>query len=215
MSKGCAAHRAFYTSYGRLASYVFWLGYGTADATGNVQIRCRCRRAITKHITPRPARRRTTPVRRGQVMCSHCWNKLIVVSLGLAVVGVLMCAVALLDVFIPRGSIVAFLASMAILGLIVAGVVIGYTWACDKCEAYFNGRLDRLLSRGKPNRGDAEDIGVPVSRRPTEPRAGGDARSTRDSPQLLSCGRYALTLRGSVSPRDATKATAVRTWHGQ
>ena len=148
-------------------------------------------------------------------MCSHCWNKLIVVSLGLAVAGVLMCAVALLDVFIPRGSIVGFLASMALLGLIVTGVVVGYTWACDKCESYFSGRLDRLLSRGKPNRSDAANLGAPVSPRPTEPRAGGDARSTPDSPQLFSCGRYVLTLRGSVSPRDATRATAARTWHGQ
>ena len=148
-------------------------------------------------------------------MCSHCWNKLIVVSLGLAVVGVLMCAVALLDVFIPRGSIVGFLASMALLGLIVTGVVIGYTWICDKCESYFSGRLDRLLSKSKPNRNETVNLGAAVSPRPTEPRAGGDARSTPDSPQILSCGRYVLTLRGSVSPRDATKATAVRTWHGQ
>ena len=63
-------------------------------------------------------------------MCSHCWNKLIVVSLGLAVVGVLMCAMALLDVFIPRGSLVGFLASMGLLAIIVTGVVVGYTWAC-------------------------------------------------------------------------------------
>ena len=136
-------------------------------------------------------------------------------SFTLAAAGVLMCAVALLDVFIPRGSIIGFLASMALLGLIVTGVVIGYTWVCDKCESYFSGRLDRLLSRGKPNRSDAANLGAPVSPRPTEPRAGGDARSTPDSPQLFSCGRYVLTLHGSVSPRHATKATAVRTWHGQ
>jgi hypothetical protein len=148
-------------------------------------------------------------------MCSHCWNKLTVMSFTLAAAGILACAVALLDVFIPRGSVLGFLAWMVVLGIIVIGTVIGYTWACDKCESYFSGRLDRLLSRGKPNRSDAANLGAPVSPRPTEPRAGGDARSTPDSPQLFSCGRYVLTLRGSVSPRDATKATAVRTWHGQ
>ena len=148
-------------------------------------------------------------------MCSHCWNKLIAVSLALAVAGVLMCAVALLDVFIPRGSLVGFLARMALLAIIVTGVVIGYTWACDKCESYFSGRLDRLLSRSKPNRSDAANLGAAVSPRPTEPRAVGDARSAPDAPQLFSCGRYVPTLRGSVSPRDATKATAARTWHGQ
>jgi hypothetical protein len=50
----------------------------------------------------------------------------------------------------PKVSLAAFLASMALLGLAVAGVLIGYTWACDRCESYFNGRLDRLLSKGMP-----------------------------------------------------------------
>ena len=140
-------------------------------------------------------------------MCSHCWNKLIVVSLGMAVVGVLMCAVALLDVFIPRGAIVGFLASMALLGLIVTGVVVGYTWACDKCESYFSGRLDRVLSKRKQKRSDRANLGAASSPRPAEPRAGGDARSTRDATQLFSCGRCVLTLRGSVSPGDAAKRT--------
>jgi len=97
MPKGCATHGTFYTSSGRLASCVFWLGYGTPDAIGRVQIRCRCGQDINKHTTSRPTQPRTTPVTRGQIMCSHCWNKLIVVSLGLAVAGVLMCAVALLE----------------------------------------------------------------------------------------------------------------------
>ena len=83
-------------------------------------------------------------------MCSHCWNKLIAVSSALAVAGVLACAAALLDVFIPRGSLVGFFTRMALLGFAVTGAVIGYTWVCDKCESYFNGRLDRLLSRSKP-----------------------------------------------------------------
>ena len=83
-------------------------------------------------------------------MCSHSWNKLIAVSAALAAAGVLTCAVAIRDAFMPKGSLAAFLASMALLGLAVTGVVIGYTWVCDKCESYFNGRLDRLLSMGKP-----------------------------------------------------------------
>ena len=83
-------------------------------------------------------------------MCSHFWNKTIAVSSALFAAGVLACAAAILDVFMPKGSLAAFLASMALLGLIVTGVAIGYAWACDKCESYFNGRLDRLLSMGKP-----------------------------------------------------------------
>jgi len=148
-------------------------------------------------------------------MCSHCWNKLIAISSALAAAGILACAGALLDAFIPRGSVLGFLTWMAVLGSIVIGTVVSYTWVCDKCESYFNGRLDRLLSRGKPKRSETVNPAAAVDQRPTEPRAGGDARSTGGSPQLFSCGRYVPTLRGSVSPRDATKATAARTWHGQ
>ena len=71
-------------------------------------------------------------------MCSHCWNKLIAVSSAMAAAGILTCAGALLDVFIPGGSLVGFLTRMVLLGLAVIGVVIGYTWVCDKCESYFN-----------------------------------------------------------------------------
>ena len=148
-------------------------------------------------------------------MCSHCWNKLTVVSLGLAVAGVLMCAAALLDVFIPRGSIVGFLASMALLGLIVTGVVIGYTWACDKCESYFNERLDRRLSKSERNRSDAVNLGAAASPRQAEPGVVGDARSTPGAPLTPVFGeRYGPTLCYSVHG-DVTKAINVRTWHGQ
>jgi len=75
---------------------------------------------------------------------------MIAVSTALAAAGVLACAAAILDAFIPKGSLAAFLANIALLGLAVTGVLIAHTWACDKCESYFNGRLDRLLSMGKP-----------------------------------------------------------------
>jgi hypothetical protein len=31
----------------------------------------------------------------------------------------------------------------------VTGILSDYTWACDKCEKYIHGRLDRLLSMDK------------------------------------------------------------------
>jgi hypothetical protein len=148
-------------------------------------------------------------------MCSHCWNKLIAVSFALALAGVLMCAVALLDVFIPRGSVAGFLASMALLGLIVTGVVIGYTWVCEKCESYFNERIDRRLARNKPKRSDEGNPGSSASPRPAERRVIGGIRSTPGARQPpLLCERYVSTLRYSVRG-DATKATMARTWHGQ
>jgi hypothetical protein len=84
----------------------------------------------------RPVRSRTIPGKRGQIMCSHSWNKLIAASSALAAAGVLACAAALLDAFMPKGSLAAFLASMALLGLLVTGVVIGFTWVCDKGESH-------------------------------------------------------------------------------
>ncbi len=82
-------------------------------------------------------------------MGSHLWNKwnkLIAASAALAAAGILTCAAALLNALLPKESFAAFLASMALLGLAVTAVVIGYAWTCDKCESYFHGRLDRLRS---------------------------------------------------------------------
>jgi len=67
-------------------------------------------------------------------------NKLIAVSCSLAAAGVLACAVAIIDAFMPKGSLVGFLTGMALLALVVTAVVIGYTWVCDKCERYIHGR---------------------------------------------------------------------------
>jgi hypothetical protein len=96
----------------------------------------------------------------------------------MAAAGILACAAALGDVFMPRGSLAGFLTGMVLLGLAVAGVVIGYTWLCDKCESYFNGRLDRLLDRRKLNRNDAANPGAAVSPRPTGPNVVRDTRPT-------------------------------------
>jgi len=60
-------------------------------------------------------------------MCSHFWNKLITVSAALLAAGILVCAVAIADVLIPKGSPATFLANATFLGLVVAAVVIGYT----------------------------------------------------------------------------------------
>lgn len=78
-------------------------------------------------------------------MCS-LGNKAIAAGFALLAAGVLASAAALL----PRGSLAAFPVRIAFLGLAVAGVMIGYTWACDTCESHFHGRLDRLLSMGGP-----------------------------------------------------------------
>jgi uncharacterized membrane protein YphA (DoxX/SURF4 family) len=79
-------------------------------------------------------------------MCSQSWNKLMAISFALAAAGFLTCAAALVEVFLPTGSLVGFLARMALLGLAVAAAVSGFTWACGKCESYFEGiRQERDL----------------------------------------------------------------------
>jgi hypothetical protein len=84
-------------------------------------------------------------------MCSYS-SKLIASIAALAAAGLLTCAAAMLDAIMPKGSPTAFLASTALVGLAVTGVAIGYIWACDKCDSYFHGRLDRLLSKGQPEK---------------------------------------------------------------
>jgi hypothetical protein len=70
-------------------------------------------------------------------------NKLIAVSCALAAAGILACAVAILDVLMPRGSLAGFLTGMALLTLLVTGVATGYIWVCEKCESYFKRRFHR------------------------------------------------------------------------
>ena len=148
-------------------------------------------------------------------MCSHSWNKLITISFALAAGGVLACAGALLDVFIPSGSLVGFLARMLVLGFAITGVVIGFTWGCDKCESYFSGRLDRLLGRSKLNPGDTEKPETAAGLRLPEPKVFDNVRPTHYASQPLSRERYVGSLRGSVPSNDATMMTTAHRWHGQ
>ena len=149
-------------------------------------------------------------------MCSHTWNKLITISFALAAGGGLACAGALLDVFMPSGSLIGFLARMLVLGVAITGVVIGFTWGCDKCESYFSGRLDRLLGRNILDRGDADNLRTEIRPPAAEPKVFDDAKLARHALRPLSRGRYVGTLRGSVPSKDAAKAAAIRTtWHGQ
>lgn len=146
-------------------------------------------------------------------MCSHCWNKLIAISWALAAAGVLACAGALLDTFIPRGSVLGFLAWTVVLGVIIIGTVVGYTWVCDKCEDYVNGPRDRLPINGsKSQHNDGVNPGTLANLRPAVPKVLGDARSASDARQPLSLSdRYVPAVRCSAR-KDATAASM---WHGQ
>ena len=130
----------------------------------------------------------------------------------MAVAGILACAVAILDVSLPRGSIVGFLTKMTLLGVAVTGILIGYTWVCDKCESYLHGRLDRLLSGSKLKRNNAVNPVAGAEPRPTEPKVGGDVTDTL---HLCSCDRYVRSFRSPVLRNIAIGTQQPRTWHGQ
>jgi hypothetical protein len=135
----------------------------------------------------------------------------------MAAAGILTCAVALLDVFIPAGSLVGFLAKMALLGLAVTGVVIGYTWLCDKCESYFLGRREPFLDDSESDPNEVVSPKTAVSPRVMETRFVYDARCAPAAPLRASRGWYTRTFHGSVLPKDSAPpmATAARVWHGQ
>jgi hypothetical protein len=147
-------------------------------------------------------------------MYSNSWGKLIAVSSALAAAGLLACSAALLDVLIPGASPVEFLTRVALLGVAVTAVVIGYTWACDKWGGQFNGRLDRRIRIGKLDRNAASGPEAMVSR--PEPKDTPDRVPAPDALQPpMFHGRYALTYRGTALPMDATSATTARAWRGQ
>jgi len=139
---------------------------------------------------------------------------LIAVSSALAGAGVLACAAALLDVFIPGASLAGFLTRMALLGVAVTAVVIGYTWACGKWGGYFNGRLDRLLNIGKPDRKAVPGPKVGAGRPELKVIADRVTAPDVSQPPMFR-GRYTPTLRGAAAPTDAAKPTMARAWRGQ
>jgi hypothetical protein len=147
-------------------------------------------------------------------MYTHSMNRLTTVSSALAVAGILTCVAALLDVAMPHGSLAAFLASMVLLGLAVTGVMIGFTWACDKCESYVDGRLDRILGFGTPDR-KADANPRAVAARPELKVISDRVTAPGELQFSASHDRHAPTFRGPVSPANGVKADTRRAWHGQ
>jgi hypothetical protein len=148
-------------------------------------------------------------------MCPHCWNKLTAAGSALVVAGILTSAAVVLDVFMPKGSLIGLLMTVVLLGFFVTGALIGFGWVCGKCESYFQGPWDGLLDGSRPSRNDSLNLEAAMGPQPMEPTATGDARPMLMRRGLVSAARQTTTLRGSVSAKDATRATRARRWHGQ
>jgi hypothetical protein len=71
---------------------------------------------------------------------------MLVISFSVAAAGILVCAAGLLDILVPTASIWWFMLRMVALAAAIILIVSEYVWACDKCEDYLSGRIDRLLS---------------------------------------------------------------------
>ena len=126
-------------------------------------------------------------------MYTHAGNKMLVASLALAAGGILACAAALLDVVAPAGSPVVFLGMMLLLGLAAVGLVIAFTWGCDRCEDYLHRNSDKLFGTTQ------HELGVLPSQAEKQACLELDRRRSMHelpSPNSLGAGDRAI-LRGS------------------
>jgi hypothetical protein len=143
----------------------------------------------------------------------HPWRKLVALSAAVAAGGVLACAGALLDLWVPGASLTAFVVLMVALGLAVAGVVAAFTWLCGLWDEPFPGSSDRGEGTGEP--GPRGPSSQEQRRKSLEQE---QRRRLRQSPPPAYWGdRYRTTLRGGehLRTRSAQPAAAGHRRHGQ
>lgn len=80
-------------------------------------------------------------------MDSQLWNRSVVISAGLAAVGILACVGILLDMYYPTGSILAFLSKTVFLALAIVGVLAAFVHLCDWCEDKFEASSGASFAR--------------------------------------------------------------------
>jgi hypothetical protein len=147
-------------------------------------------------------------------MRSHSWSKAIAISWALAAAGILACAGALLDAFVPRGSFAGFFTWLAVMGFIVVGTVVGYAWVCDQYESGLDQRNGQSVKDDWPNLNDVAGSETATDPPPRETGDGRDGRAGTDLPTLASRGRCGPTLLVSARHTD-THAPGPRVRPGQ
>lgn len=140
-------------------------------------------------------------------MRPHAWKNTLAISITLAAGGILSCIGAILETFMPKGSPVAFLAMMILLGLAVGGVLVGFAWVCEKCEGWLSKRFDRVRKEGQNNNGKKRAGG---SRR--RGHRLGSFRIVKLGP--AACQYYVEDLRGPArtKPNVLPAVSAERRW---
>jgi hypothetical protein len=149
------------------------------------------------------------------------WKKALVTSVLLAAAGVLACVAALFDVWVPQGSLLAFVIALPFLALATIGIMVGFIKVCEKGEDLLQSRRDRLW--GGKNEGQ-ERAGVPTDPHRRSPRAAWPSSWESSQPADRDTTRYVSSLRGlpaKSSNGDAPKPFAdeaiskYKVWHGQ
>jgi hypothetical protein len=139
-------------------------------------------------------------------------NKMLVVSLSLASAGILACIAAVYDSFVPKGSLLAFWVTMVPMGLLVAGIVAGFVWLCERGERYSERRSEQ-----------------PLQIRPVEfPTESERQRHFLDEierrrdvslfPRMTAAdNRYLTGIRGPAQPKASSRYAPplAGQWHGQ
>ena len=122
-------------------------------------------------------------------------NHMLPTSLALAAAGILTCVAALLDVFLPRGTFLAFVGWLAATGVAIAAVMISFAWNCEKAD-------ERSRLRRRHNENYAGDWPRAVtSARGGRPAVVLDRLSRPASlPKSRPIHNYPVTLRGLISP---------------
>ena len=127
----------------------------------------------------------------------HPWRKLVAASGAIAAGGLLACAAALLDLLTPTASTKAFLITMALLGLAVAGVVAAFTWLCGCWDESLPEDPDRVAGDGHRGFGGPANDAELQTALEQERR-----RKLRDFPPAAYWGdKYRTTLRGAERSR--------------
>ncbi len=69
-------------------------------------------------------------------MCVHCRNRALVIGLVLSASGILTCAMALAEIFLPRGTTIAVLVSIPLFGAAALGVLVAFAWTCELLDRH-------------------------------------------------------------------------------
>ena len=119
----------------------------------------------------------------------YCKNRMLIISLALAASGILTCGLALSDIFLPRGSALAVLALIPLLGAVAFGVLIIFAWTCELLDrrGWLRGPTRTARKASKPSQ--IVSIRGPnpasIDERPPEPKTAVPLRPLIDYPVRL------------------------------